>query len=159
MSTDLSSEALGERGKPWRRRRPSLPENDIDSGGLQSLAAAEPIKTQLGPMHCCGKTKPRSSSAAPRDRTPSRVSEKSKLGRRGGHPSLKSDIDLEGCSPLQPWNHKGPTLGPCLVGKTKLSSFSAAPRDRTPSRSGRNQNWDGTDVSAEALAKAEAIPP
>ena len=78
------------------------------------------------------------------------------LGEGGGHPSLKNDIDLEGCSPLQPWNHKGPTLGPCLVGKTKLSSFSAAPRDRTPSRSGRNQNWDGTDVSAEALAKAEA---
>src|SRR6516162_2460441 len=81
------------------------------------------------------------------------------LGEGGGHPSLKNDIDLEGCSPLQPWNHKGPTLSACLVGKTKLSSFSAAPRSRTPSRSGRNQNWDGTDVSAEALAKAEAIPP
>src|SRR6516164_5228757 len=26
------------------------------------------------------------------------------LGEGGGHPSLKSDIDLEGCSPLQPWN-------------------------------------------------------
>ena len=38
VSADLSSEALGEGGG-----HPSL-RNDIDFGGLQSLAAAEPIK-------------------------------------------------------------------------------------------------------------------
>ena len=36
---------------------------------------------------------------------------------------------------------------------------SAAPRDRAPSRLGEIKIGDGTDVSAEALAKAEAIPP
>ena len=36
---------------------------------------------------------------------------------------------------------------------------SAAPRDRASSRLGEIKIGDGTDVSAEALAKAEAIPP
>ena len=44
MSAELSSEALGEGGSLGEGGgHPSL-RNDIDFGGLQSLAAAEPIK-------------------------------------------------------------------------------------------------------------------
>src|SRR5215510_8979936 len=58
----------------------------------------------------CGKTKLSSFSAAPRGPDALQVWEKSKLGRHGGHPSLKNDIGLEGCSPLQPGTYKGPLL-------------------------------------------------
>src|SRR6516225_1427682 len=66
------------------------------------------------------------------------VWEKSKLGRHGGHPSLKNDIGLEGCSPLQPGTYKGPILGPSFFRPTEFPAISAAPRDRRAPGLGRN---------------------
>src|SRR5215831_4579237 len=98
------------------------------------------------PSH--GKINLASSSAAPRDRTPSRASEKSKLGRHGGHPSLKGDLDsggLQRIAAAEP--NKDPTLAACLP-TARLILHRPARRRGTGRPPGlrRNQNWDGTEA-------------
>ena len=61
---------------------------------------------------------------------------------RRRRPSLpENDIDLGGLQSLAAAEpNKDPTLGASLVGKTKLSSSSTAPSERTPSRSNKDPN-------------------
>src|SRR5262245_23230697 len=102
-------------------RRPSLAEKRHWLGGLQSLAAA-------GAEHCpIGVGGAEGPGAL-------QVGRNQNWGRHGGHPSLKNDIGLEGCSPLQP---PEPNIVP---------SDWAAPMDRRPCGLGGVEYGDGTEA-------------
>ena len=82
---------------------PSL-KNDIDLEGCSPLQPRNPIKTKHWTRALVAPNKACIDQHGAEGPDALQAWEKSKLGRHGGHPSLKNDIDLEGCSPLQPWN-------------------------------------------------------
>jgi hypothetical protein len=98
VSVDLSSEALGEGGSPWRRRRPSLPETIAANNALRGTwGAAVPrsrgtdLDPPLGPYLAAAK---QSSHRSARRRGTGRPP--------GPDLSIKVPIvlhDLEGCGP------------------------------------------------------------
>jgi len=114
------------------------------------LAAAEPIKTQHWAHAWLRQNKACIDQHGAEGPAPSRLErnqncdgmdvstdlssealgEGGSLGESGGHPSLKNDIDLEGCSLLQPRNPIKATLGVCL-GCAKQSLYRSAQRRGT----------------------------